>query len=205
MKGFWKDFKAFISKGNIIDLAVGVVVGGAFGKITSSLVNDIIMPLISLATGGVAVSDWKWVITPADAAAGIAESALYYGNFIQTIIDFLIIAFSIFLVLRIIMKSREKLAKFGTLIKSKAKKKKKKGQVEEVATEQVEEVAVVETPAEIVEQTPVQEEVKAEPETAQVNELAETVAKITAANEKQEAILTEIRDLLAKQLESKKD
>ena len=197
MKGFWKDFKAFISKGNVIDLAVGVIVGGAFGKITSSLVNDIIMPLISLATGGVAVSDWKWVITPADAAAGIAESALYYGNFIQTVLDFLIIAFSIFLVLRIIMRSREGFGKLGNLIKKSVKKnKKKKGEVEEVAVEQV-----------AVEQQPVEEvapvtEAKIEP---QPNEIAETVAMLTAANEKQEALLTEIRDLLAKQLENKKD
>ena len=202
MKKFWQDFKAFITKGNVLDLAVGVVVGGAFGKITSSLVNDIIMPLISLATGGIAVSDWKWVITPADAAAGIAESALYYGNFIQTVIDFLIIAFSIFLVLRLIMKSREGFGKLGNLIKKSVKKnkKKKKGEAEEVVAEQVEEVAVVETPA-VVEQAPVQEETKPEP----ANDLAETVAKITAANEKQEALLTEIRDLLAKQLEAKKD
>ena len=202
MKNFWKDFKAFISKGNIVDLAVGVVVGGAFGKITSSLVNDIIMPLISLATGGVAVSDWKWVITPANEALGIAESALYYGNFIQTVLDFLIIAFSIFLVLRIIMKSREGFGKLGNLIKKSVKKnrKKKKGEAEVVE----EQVAV----AEVVEPAPV-----AEPEVAQPapvaeekpNELAETVAKITAANEKQEALLTEIRDLLAKQLENKKD
>ena len=202
MKGFWKDFKAFISKGNVIDLAVGVIVGGAFGKITSSLVNDIIMPLISLATGGVAVSDWKWVITPADAAAGIAESALYYGNFIQTVLDFLIIAFSIFLVLRIIMRSREGFGKLGNLIKKSVKKnKKKKGEVEEVAVEQVavEQVAVEQQPVEEV--APVTE-AKIEP---QPNEIAETVAMLTAANEKQEALLTEIRDLLAKQLENKKD
>ena len=208
MKKFWQDFKAFISKGNVLDLAVGVIIGGAFGKITSSLVNDIIMPLISLATGGVAVSDWKWVITPADPVAGIAESALYYGNFIQTVLDFLIIAFTIFLMLRIIMKSREGFGKLGNLIKKSVKKnkKKKKGQVEEVAAEEVEQVAVVETPAEVVEQAPVVEEAKADPVVeAQPNELAETVAKITAANEKQEALLTEIRDLLAKQLEAKKD
>lgn len=204
MKNFWKDFKAFITKGNILDLAVGVVVGGAFGKITSSLVNDIIMPLISLATGGIAVSDWKWVITPANEAAGIAESALYYGNFIQTVLDFLIIAFSIFLVLRIIMKSREGFGKLGSIIKTSVKKnrKKKKGQVEETSVEQVAEVA----PAPVAEPTPVVEEAKPEPAIEQPqNELTETVAKITAANEKQEALLTEIRDLLAKQLENKKD
>jgi large conductance mechanosensitive channel len=60
MKKFWKDFKAFISKGNVIGLAIAVIVGGAFGKIVTSLVNDVIMPLISFATGGVSISDWKW-------------------------------------------------------------------------------------------------------------------------------------------------
>lgn len=63
MKKFWKDFREFISKGNVIDLAVAVIIGAAFGKIVTSLVNDIVMPLISLATGGTDVSDWKWVIT----------------------------------------------------------------------------------------------------------------------------------------------
>ena len=111
MKKFFADFKKFISRGNVIDLAVGVVVGGAFGKITTSLVNDIIMPLISLLFGGKSVADWKWVIQEAtydDAGTLLtAETALHYGSFIQTIIDFLIIAFSIFLILRIIMNARK--------------------------------------------------------------------------------------------------
>lgn len=111
MKKFFADFKKFISRGNVIDLAVGVVVGGAFGKITTSLVNDIIMPLISLLFGGKSVADWKWVIQEAtydDAGTQLtAETALHYGSFIQTIIDFLIIAFSIFLILRIIMNARK--------------------------------------------------------------------------------------------------
>ena len=107
VKGFFSDFKKFISKGNILDLAVAVIIGGAFGKIVSSLVNDIIMPLIALAIGG-SVDSWKWVITPAqiDAATGeilAAENALRYGMFIQAIMDFLIIAFFIFLALRIVI------------------------------------------------------------------------------------------------------
>lgn len=104
MKNFFKEFKAFITKGNILDLAVAVVIGAAFNAIISSLVKNIIMPLISLVTGGVSVDDWKWVITVANEAAGVKESAVYYGLFIQAIIDFLIIAFSIFMVLRIIMR-----------------------------------------------------------------------------------------------------
>lgn len=113
MKKFFKEFKIFISKGNIIDLAVAVVVGGAFGKIVTSLVNDIIMPLISAMIGGVSVADWKWVIKEAvyDANGVLvkAESALMYGSFIQSIIDFLIIAFFIFLALKILMNSQKKL------------------------------------------------------------------------------------------------
>ena len=105
MKNFWADFKKFISKGNIVDLALAVVIGSSFNKIVTSLVNDVIMPLISLAVGGTDVSDWKWVITPAEydttGAVVVAETALKYGSFIQTIIDFLIIALSLFIAFRI--------------------------------------------------------------------------------------------------------
>ncbi len=112
MKKFFEDFKAFISKGNIIDMAVGVVVGGAFSKIVSSLVADIINPLIGLATGKVALSDMKFILQPeiideATATVTQAEIALKYGNFLQMVIDFLIIAFSIFVVLRVMMKAQE--------------------------------------------------------------------------------------------------
>ena len=130
---FWADFKKFITKGNIIDLSVGVVIGGAFGKITSSLVNDIIMPLISLVVGGLDVSDWKWVLKEAieaDEAAGItaqAEVAVRYGNFIQMILDFLIIAFSIFIVLRVIMKAK---AKMNAAEEAKAAEEKAKADAE---------------------------------------------------------------------------
>ncbi|MGN0231662.1 MAG: large-conductance mechanosensitive channel protein MscL [Muribaculaceae bacterium] len=104
---FLADFKAFAMRGNVIDMAVGVIIGGAFGKIVSSLVNDIIMPLIGIVVGGVNFTDLKWVITPAsvdEAGNEIAESTLNYGTFIQTTIDFLIIAFSIFVMVRVINK-----------------------------------------------------------------------------------------------------
>lgn len=126
MKGFWKDFKAFLQRGNVVDLAVAVVVGGAFGKIVTSLVNDIIMPLISLAIGGASVSDWKWVIKEAtyDEANNLltAETALHYGAFIQTILDFLIIAFFIFLAIRIASKLVSASSKGLTELKDKATK-----------------------------------------------------------------------------------
>lgn len=115
MKKFFADFKAFISKGNIIDMAVGVVVGGAFSKIVSSLVADIINPLIGLATGRVALSEMKYILQPevideTTLEVTQAEIALNYGNFLQMIIDFLIIALSIFIVLRVMMNAQKKLA-----------------------------------------------------------------------------------------------
>lgn len=110
MKKFFADFKAFAMKGNIIDMAVGVVVGGAFGKIVTSFVADIITPLLGILLGNMSVADLKWVIKPevtelVDGVATVVEPelAMTYGNFIQNIIDFLIIALSIFIVLRIIM------------------------------------------------------------------------------------------------------
>ena len=113
MKQFFKDFKAFITKGNVLDMAVGVVIGSAFSKIVNSLVADIIMPLVSILLGGINVTDWKWVISPAqyDAAGKLLreESALTYGNFIQVVLEFLIIAFSVFAALRAVMTLHKKL------------------------------------------------------------------------------------------------
>lgn len=108
---FLKDFKDFAMKGNIVDMAVGVIIGGAFGAIVSSLVNDIIMPVISLVTGGDGIKNLKYVLVHAkDAAQGVAaveEVAINYGVFIQNIVDFLIIAFCIFVALRVIMKFKK--------------------------------------------------------------------------------------------------
>ena len=115
--GFIQDFKAFAMKGNVIDMAVGVIIGGAFGKIVTSLVNDVIMPPIGILVGGVDFKDLKLVlqssqeevlneagevITPA-----VVEVTLNYGNFLQQTFDFLIIAFSIFCMIRIITKLGE--------------------------------------------------------------------------------------------------
>ncbi len=115
MKKFFTEFKQFIAKGNVIDMAVAVVIGGGFGKIVTSLVNDIIMPLISLITGGSNVSELKYVFSPAvlDEAGNVVtpEAAFMYGNFIQTVIDFLIIALSIFVMLKIVLGLQTKLKK----------------------------------------------------------------------------------------------
>ncbi len=112
MKKFFADFKAFIMKGNIIDMAVGVVIGGAFGKIVTSLVADIITPLVSILTGKVSLTELKWVINEAVMDGDVVvtpELALTYGNFFQNIIDFLIIAISIFVVLRVMTVAQKKL------------------------------------------------------------------------------------------------
>lgn len=107
MKKFFQDFKKFITKGNVLDLAVAVIIGGAFGKIISSLVNHILMPVISLIAGKKSFEDIKTVLTPADEVAGITENAIYWGLFIQNIIDFLIIALVIFIIIRTITRISE--------------------------------------------------------------------------------------------------
>ncbi|MBO7499366.1 MAG: large-conductance mechanosensitive channel protein MscL [Bacteroidaceae bacterium] len=108
---FLQEFKDFAMKGNVVDMAVGVVIGGAFGKIVSSLVSDVIMPAIGALMGGLDFTTLRWVIKPAyttEAGKEVAEAALNYGNFIQTVVDFVIIAFSIFLVIRGIAKMNAK-------------------------------------------------------------------------------------------------
>ncbi len=110
--GFIADFKNFAIKGNVIDMAVGVIIGGAFGKIVTSLVNDIIMPVVGLATGGINFTELKAmlheaVIDPTTQEVVKEAVTLNYGMFIQNIVDFLIIAFSIFMALKVIMKFKK--------------------------------------------------------------------------------------------------
>ena len=97
-----KEFKEFAMRGNVVDLAVGVIIGAAFGKIVTSLVNDVIMPPIGYLTGGIDFKNLKIVIKPADTANKVSEVAITYGNFINTVIEFLIIAFCIFMVVKAI-------------------------------------------------------------------------------------------------------
>jgi len=95
-----KDFRAFVARGNVVDLAVGVIIGGAFGKIVTSLVNDVIMPPIGLLLSGVDFADLKIVIRAADPAHKVALVAIGYGAFINTVIQFLIVAAVIFAMVR---------------------------------------------------------------------------------------------------------
>ncbi len=110
---FWADFKKFITRGNVLDMAVGVVVGGAFGKITTGLVNYIINPFVGLFLKSGSLDGVKTVITPAvvneEGVVTTAEVAILWGAWLQTIIDFLIIALCIFTVLRVIMRVRNKI------------------------------------------------------------------------------------------------
>jgi len=189
MKKFFGEFKKFISKGNILDLAIAVVLGNAFNKIINTLVNSIIMPLIGLATGGVSMADWKWVISPADPANNIPENAISYGAFLQAIVDFLIIAMCLFLAVKIVNVSRERFRKTAELLKKKIKelsaKDKKKLKKQGVDVEKLE----------------------AENKDGSVEE----VLKETKPNEplplpeptKEEALLMEIRDLLKRSIGEK--
>lgn len=102
MKSFFEEFKAFAMRGNVLDLAVAVVIGGAFGKIVSSLVDTIVMPSIGLLLGGINFTNWQFTL---------GDSVIAYGKFIQSIIDFVIIALAIFVLLRLmnrILKKKEK-------------------------------------------------------------------------------------------------
>ena len=109
--GLLTEFKEFAMKGNVIDMAVGVVIGGAFGKIVTSLVNDVIMPLISVVTGNIDFSNLQYVHSYVNAAGAKAEIIVKYGAFLNTIIDFLIVAFCIFMVIKLMNTAKKKFEK----------------------------------------------------------------------------------------------
>lgn len=104
----FNEFKEFALKGNVVDMAVGVVVGGAFSKVVSSVVGDLITPVIGVLTAGVDFKDLKWVLSSTVAEDGtVMETAITYGNFIQSLVDFFIIGFSIMFVVKAINKAKE--------------------------------------------------------------------------------------------------
>ena len=166
---FFKDFKAFISKGNVVDMAVGVVIGGAFGKIVTGLVNYIINPFVGLFVKSGSLDALKTVIHEATYKAdGVtvdqAEVAILWGTWLQTIIDFLITALCIFVVLRIIVKAKN-LAEYKKTMEAEAKAEADK---------------------------------KAAEEKAAAEALAAKQARLEESTLKQEQLLVEIRDLLQK-------
>ncbi|MGI6361587.1 MAG: large-conductance mechanosensitive channel protein MscL [Bacillota bacterium] len=109
-----KEFREFLMRGNVVDLAVAVIIGGAFGKIISSLVDDVLMPLIGLATAGVDMRDWSVMLKPAvmDGSTVVSsEVVLNYGVFLQNVIDFVIIGFCIFIIIKIANKAQKAFSK----------------------------------------------------------------------------------------------
>ena len=117
--GFLKEFKTFALKGNVVDMAVGIIIGGAFGKIVTSLVNDIIMPPIGMLLGNKNFSELAVTLKPAEADA---EAVLWkYGSFIQVCVDFLIVAISVFIMIKIINKLSELRRKEEEVVKEEVK------------------------------------------------------------------------------------
>ena len=196
MKKFFKEFKTFITRGNVFDLAVGMIIATAFNKIVSSLVNDIIMPLVTWATGAASLKDLslplRYKVNP---TTGLEEVSLSwaYGNFLQTVIDFLIIALSVFIMVKIMNTSRAKLREFNEFAKKstnkelraekkavKAKATQQNRPFKEVWKEHLEEKARI-----------AEEEKKAAEEEAKRKAEEEALAHPTS-----ETLLAEIRDLL---------
>ena len=106
MKALIQEFKQFISRGNVVDLAVGVIMGSTFTKIVTSLVNDVMMAAIGMIIGDISFENMKYVISPATDT--VAESAIYYGTFIQNVVDFLLVAVVVFIMVKLINKLHKK-------------------------------------------------------------------------------------------------
>ncbi|MGN0765899.1 MAG: large conductance mechanosensitive channel protein MscL [Christensenellales bacterium] len=196
MKKFFKEFKDFVCRGNIFDMAVGMIIATAFNKIVSSLVNDIIMPLITWATGAGSLKELSIVLRTNE--LGEATLTWAYGNFIQTIIDFLIIATSIFIVVKLVNSSRKKLEELGEFAKQQSKKEVKAENKALKAKAKAEGRSFREVYEE-------NQALKAkQAEEARLAKEAEDKAKAEAellANPTTEMLLKDIRDLLQKQQE----
>ena len=139
MKKFFKEFKAFISKGNVFDMAVGLIIATAFNKIVSSLVNDILMPVITWATGASSLAELSVVLRETvDADGTVTQLTWKYGNFLQTVLDFLIIAISVFIMVKIVNSSTAKFKELEKLVASelKAERKDDRKLVKKLAKEQ---------------------------------------------------------------------
>ena len=123
MRKFFKEFKEFISKGNVFDMAVGLIIATAFNKIVSSMVNDILMPLITWATGAASLADLsiplRWEMVD---GVKVVTLSWAYGNFLQTVIDFFIIALSVFIMVKVVNASRKKLKEMEGMIVEQSKK-----------------------------------------------------------------------------------
>lgn len=181
MKKFIDEFKNFAFKGNVIDMAVGIVIGGAFSAIATALVNYIIMPLISFGTAGIDFTDMKIVLRPAQ--DGVAECAIGYGQLIQSIIYFLLVSLSLFIVLKIIFNLKNKINAAATTMKKPLAN------------------AATQTPGSTTNNAAANNANNAAG-TAVDKAVADTAAKATAIETREaniEMLLGEIRDLLKKQ------
>ena len=199
MKKFFKEFKAFISKGNVFDMAVGLIIATAFNKIVSSLVNDIIMPLITWATGAASLKDLSVVLRVAEDGTKLTWA---YGTFLQTIIDFLIIAFSIFLMVKVVTSSRKKFKELNDLVVKESSKERRAEKKAVKAKAKAENRPFKEVWAEhlVEKQRLAEEKAKLEAE-----EKAAKEAEERKNNPTQEDLLKEIRDLLKEQQKINKD
>lgn len=202
MKKFFKEFKEFISKGNVFDMAVGLIIATAFNKIVSSMVNDILMPLITWATGAASLADLsiplRWEMVD---GVKVVTLSWAYGNFLQTVIDFFIIAMSVFLMVKVVNASRKKLKEMEDVIVEQSRK--------EVRAER----KALKIKAKQ-ENRPFKEVLK-EHEEQKAKEQAELKAKLEAEKAEKEAeekrnnpseqdLLKEIRDLLQQQVQQTK-
>lgn len=202
MKKFFKEFKEFISKGNVFDMAVGLIIATAFNKIVSSMVNDILMPLITWATGAASLADLsiplRWEMVD---GVKVVTLRWAYGNFLQTVIDFFIIAMSVFLMVKVVNASRKKLKEMEDVIVAQSRK--------EVRAER----KALKIKAKQ-ENRPFKEVLK-EHEEQKAKEQAELKAKLEAEKAEKEAeekrnnpseqdLLKEIRDLLQQQAQQTK-
>ena len=193
MKKFFKEFKAFITKGNVFDMAVGLIIATAFNKIVSSMVNDIIMPLVTWLTGAASVADLSVVLRVAEDGT---ELTWKYGNFLQTVIDFLIIAFSVFVMVKIVTNSRNKFKEWGEFLEKESKKEMREARKAMKIKAHSEGRPYKEVWAEY-------EATKQQEKEEQAKALAEEKAKKDQEARKlhptQEDLLMEIRDLLKQQ------
>ena len=191
MKKFFKEFKAFISKGNVFDMAVGLIIATAFNKIVSSMVNDMIMPLVTWATGAASLAELS--IPLRYAADGTVSLAWHYGNFIQTVIDFLIIALSVFIMVKIVTNSRKKFQELGEATQNKKALRAEKKQIKAKAKQENRPFEEVWAEYQAEKKRLAEEKVQLEAE-----EKAKKEAEDKLNNPTTEDLLKEIRDLLKK-------
>lgn len=203
MKKIINEFKTFISRGNVFDMAVGLIIATAFNKIVSSLVNDIIMPLITWATGAASLADLSIPLKYSlnDVGEKVVTLSWAYGNFIQTIIDFFIIAISVFAMVKIVNASREKFKEFSEIVVKQTKKEARQERKQIRKQAKLEKRPFMEVWKEHAELKEKQQQ--QELEVAKL-EKEKQMALEKVNNPTQEDLLKEIRDLLKKQVKDKK-